>query len=222
MLAKDKMKTMSHHIGAMLIAGVVVLGGADAVSAFATAGSPSSETCEFSLQLQSSVSVRQQYLVKLDAILGDTADSAVEDMYGNIRQASYNAEADDSEEKIDFWGFASIKKASAVELDSFSADCVGCHDGVGASSIGLDLRNRPHDRTSRVTSFKSDHPIGMNYESYVGANRGYKPIMPHSNKMLFVNGKVGCLTCHNPLNPEKGHLVMSDRNSALCKTCHDK
>jgi len=43
-----------------------------------------------------------------------------------------------------------------------------------------------------------------------------------NTKMIFVNGKIGCLTCHNPLNAEKGHLVMSDRNSALCTTCHNK
>jgi predicted CXXCH cytochrome family protein len=61
----------------------------------------------------------------------------------------------------------------------------------------------------------------MSYNNYVAADRGFKPV-GMNGAMIFADGKVGCLTCHNPLNPEKGHLVMSDRNSALCLTCHNK
>jgi predicted CXXCH cytochrome family protein len=57
---------------------------------------------------------------------------------------------------------------------------------------------------------------------YAAASKDYKSQLGANNKMVFVNGKVGCLTCHNPLNPEKGHLVMSDQKSALCLTCHNK
>jgi hypothetical protein len=63
----------------------------------------------------------------------------------------------------------------------------------------------------------------MNYASYVAADpTSYKPITAFDSKMIFVNGKVGCLTSHYPLNPKKGHLVMSDFQSALCLTCHKK
>ena len=145
-------------------------------------------------------------------------------MYGNVKKASYSTgeETDDGDGGSGFFGVASKRADKVVGIDSMSADCISCHDGVGASAIGVELRNRPYDRRSMVNSFNSDHPIGMNYASYADAGRGYKAVLPGSNKMIFVNGRVGCLTCHDPLNPEKGHLVMSDRNSALCNTCHNK
>jgi predicted CXXCH cytochrome family protein len=62
----------------------------------------------------------------------------------------------------------------------------------------------------------------MDYASYAAFGRGYRPASMLDPKMVLVNGKVGCLTCHNPLNPERNHLVMSDHRSALCLSCHDK
>jgi predicted CXXCH cytochrome family protein len=63
----------------------------------------------------------------------------------------------------------------------------------------------------------------MNYAAYSAMDsHNYKSGASFNSKMIFVNGRVGCLTCHNPLNPEKSHLVMSDYRSALCLTCHTK
>ena len=111
--------------------------------------------------------------------------------------------------------------ASGIEIDQFSRDCIVCHDGAGATSVGVDLRNNPESRHSGVNSITSDHPIGMKYNNYVALDRGYKA-MPMDTNMVFVNGAVGCLTCHDPLNLEKGHLVKSDKNSELCLSCHNK
>jgi len=178
--------------------------------------------CTFSEQLQKSVSVRKKYLVKLSSLVGETLPSAgaVEDMYSNIKSASYNPESAAEEDDNFFGTVRSIKKAP-VELDSFSADCLCCHDGAGAVSVSVDWRNNPAHLTSLRRPSGSDHPIGMDYESYVSQGRDYKSVGLNT-KMVFVNGKVGCLTCHNPLNPEKGHLVMSDRGSALCLSCHSR
>jgi predicted CXXCH cytochrome family protein len=210
-------------------AAAMVLGLAQGAGAFGSAGSSSgSETCAYSLQLQSSVQARRDYLVKLDALLGSTqtAGGTVDDMYGNVVPAAYS----DDEPAGATGGitliFKALQKGSAAplgttNLDSFSVDCLSCHDGVGASQINVELRDRPFDRRSMVKSFSSEHPVGMTYDAYVSANRGYKDVGSNT-KMIFVNGKVGCLSCHDPLNTEKGHLVMSDYGSALCKTCHDK
>jgi predicted CXXCH cytochrome family protein len=111
--------------------------------------------------------------------------------------------------------------ASGVEIDALSRDCIGCHDDVNAGSVGVVLRNNPESHRSQVNSFSNDHPIGMNYNNYVAFDRGYKP-MPMDTNMIFVNGAVGCLTCHDPLNMEKGHLAKSDKNSELCFSCHNK
>jgi len=228
MAIQDQMKKVSIQVAAFsLVAGVAVMGVAQGAAAFATANRPASsngETCLFSQQLQSSVSVRRQYLARIEpyTVGGSYANAnAIEEMYGNVKEAAYSPESEEGSATSGLFGWSGSAQ-QVVGLDALSADCIGCHDGAGASAIGVDLRNRPFDRRSQVGSASSDHPLGMDYNRYVGARRGYKPVFPGSNKMIFVNGKVGCLTCHDPLNPEKGHLVMSDRKSALCLTCHDK
>jgi hypothetical protein len=209
-----------------LLAAAALIGTARYAAAFAAAESAGTgETCAFSLQLQNSVVDRKKYLVKLDAARGGAyaKSNDVEKMYASVKKASFSADdSDDNEDASAYRYFSQKKQGSVVSIDAFSADCIGCHDGVGATAVGVDLRNRPYDRSSRVNSFSNDHPIGMDYSRYVGANRGYNNIMQGSNKMVFVNGRVGCLSCHDPLNQEKGHLVMSDQHSALCNTCHSK
>jgi predicted CXXCH cytochrome family protein len=115
----------------------------------------------------------------------------------------------------------SASGAGAVEIDQLSKDCIVCHDGAGATSVSVDLRNNPESRHSRVNAITNDHPIGMKYNNYVALDRGYKA-MPMDTNMIFVNGAVGCLTCHDPLNLDKGHLAKSDKNSELCLSCHNK
>ena len=180
--------------------------------------------CLYSLQLQKSVAERQRYLAKLSEVTGGAVASsnAVEDMYSNIQPASYGS--DNALEGIDLWG-VSPKSVPDTRLgvDVFSTDCISCHDGASAVAIEANWRNSPLGGALHGKLSGSDHPIGMDYESYVAANsRKYKSVFGLNSKMVFVDGKVGCLTCHDPLNPERGHLVMSDRKSALCLTCHDK
>lgn len=180
-------------------------------------GANSGQPCTYSLELQSSVPARQQFIAERARVTGMNFANAgtVEDMYDNIQPASY------SEPSVNIWGFETKTTEIVGDMDSFSAGCVSCHDGNTASSIEVNLKNDPFRSGSAYKSPKSNHPIGMQYSSYVG--RGdFKQVMEGSNKMTFVNGKVSCLTCHNPLNPERGHLVMSDRGSALCLTCHDR
>ncbi|TGU74436.1 hypothetical protein E4633_02940 [Geomonas terrae] len=107
------------------------------------------------------------------------------------------------------------------EIDPLSRECIGCHDGAAGPDVRVNLRNNASNKTMHVHSFDGEHPIGMIYQSYVN-KQGYKPISPQERNMVMVNGAVGCLTCHDPLNPAKGHLIKSDKNSALCITCHDK
>lgn len=118
-----------------------------------------------------------------------------------------------------------VSASNTSGIDSLSAVCLSCHDGVSALSITANLKNNPYKESRlRGRDYKMvgmDHPIGMDYNKYAASSKDYKPISATNNKMIFVNDKVGCLTCHNPLIPEKGHLVMSDRNSALCLTCHN-
>lgn len=172
--------------------------------------------CELSLQLQNQPSYRAEYIAKLATEVGNYWAS-------NNNAATVSDASDDS--GFTLISFINNEKSSrnseTGDIDSFSKDCLSCHDGVRASDVKVTYRDSPGFRGKRYAGGK-DHPIGMNYASYVGFGRGYKPVSNFNAKMVFIDGKVGCMTCHNPLNPEKNHLVMSDFRSALCLTCHDK
>jgi predicted CXXCH cytochrome family protein len=215
-------QTLSWMLG-VVIAGTAQFAGADIAT---TATAPdNTKTCLFSQQLQASASARNKYVSKLVAVIGGSVQEAspVEQMYGNIKKASYSeSEYDTEQPERDIWGFEVKQTVRPIGLDPFSADCLSCHDGVGASPVAAVLKNNPFSKRHDALPGSSDHPIGMDYNAYAGANRGYKSLFGVNNKMVFVDGKVGCLTCHDPLNAEQGHLVMSDQHSALCLTCHNK
>jgi predicted CXXCH cytochrome family protein len=170
--------------------------------------------CSLALQLQKSP-FREQYRAKVAA----KADHLIYD------EASA-ASAEETPEPPDYWDFSG-KAARASDfqtgtIDSFSSDCLSCHDGRIATEVTLTVRDSPSYARERRHFSGKDHPIGMDYAQYLAFNRRYKAAAVSNSNLIFINGRVGCLTCHNPLNPEKNHLVMSDRRSALCLTCHNK
>ena len=226
-MTSKQVESAVRKMAGMVCAAVVVVGLAQQAGAFGAIGSSANkETCAYTKLLQTSVKARRDYLVKVDEARGTsyTARSSVDDMYGSIAPASYEEESGGlgSIISITLGSSRNAKDDSAgIRLDSFSINCLSCHDGIAAGAVQADLRDRPFDRSSHVKSFTDEHPVGMYYEGYVAADRGYKPA-PNGTRMIFVNGRVGCLTCHDPLNNDKGHLVMSDNRSALCMTCHDK
>ncbi|GFO64793.1 cytochrome c3 family protein [Geomonas paludis] len=232
MRTEQSKKSAMQRMTGLACAAAMILGLAQGAGAFGTAGSSSNgETCAYTLLLQNSVQARRDYLVKIDEVRGSTyaAGGAVDDMYGNVVPATYSDDQPTGGLTIIFKALTKGTTTSRTRtttnttatLDQLSANCLSCHDGIGGSQINVELRDRPLDRRSMVNSFTSDHPLGMTYDAYVAAGRGYKDVGSNT-KMIFVNGKVGCLSCHDPLNTERGHLVMSDNGSALCKTCHDK
>jgi predicted CXXCH cytochrome family protein len=178
------------------------------------------ETCLFSRQLREDPEIKKRYAAMVITAINQVTPKVqtVDEMYADTSKASI--EDDDG-------GFLSLfaKKNShpiggAQDIDNLTALCLGCHDGASAQDISVDVRNDPYRRRNKMATANSDHPIGMDYNRYVGSSKSYKPAT--NPRMIFVNGKVGCLTCHDPFLPEKGHLVMSDRQGALCLTCHNK
>lgn len=114
------------------------------------------------------------------------------------------------------------RDGNGMEIDSFSFDCLTCHDGVSAPGREIRFKNLNKNLAAGIESVSGSHPIGMDYGSHAYANRGLKTISELNTNMVFADGKVGCLSCHNPLNPKKGHLVMSNERSRLCFSCHNK
>jgi len=140
------------------------------------------------------------------------------------RDASSSDDSDDDSVSSFFFGKSStpVKTRGGTTIDSFSKVCKDCHDGVQASDRKINYKNSPGRKSHWDSMGGSEHPIGMNYAAYVARDpKNYKPV-PLDTKMIFVDGKVGCITCHDMLNREKGHMAKSDYRSALCLTCHTK
>jgi predicted CXXCH cytochrome family protein len=227
MLSERMSTAFLSRVAIAWLVSLLVAGAAQTVNAGFVGGAPSlmqsQGPCLFSMQLKSSVEERRRYLVRLGKATGEAvaSSSAVEDMYNNITPASYSAEEPPTASEL--WDLG-LRKAvvNFNGVDALSKDCMSCHDGGGAVLIEANWKNNPSGMELHARTSGSDHPIGMDYQRYVAANgRKYKQVFGLSSKMVFIDGKVGCLTCHDPLNPERKHLVMSDRNSALCLTCHN-
>ncbi|MFZ4858577.1 MAG: cytochrome c3 family protein [Desulfuromonadaceae bacterium] len=174
------------------------------------------EMCTFSTQLQDPA-MRAQYVAKVASETGNMV------AYNTVSDATVASDADESSVSSFFFGTStSVKNQGSSTLDSFSQDCLGCHDGFQASDRKVNYKNTPGQK-SHWSQGASEHPIGMNYASYAAMDpKSYKPVSSFGSKMMFVNGRVGCTTCHDPLNPEKSHMAKSDYRSALCLTCHTK
>jgi predicted CXXCH cytochrome family protein len=170
--------------------------------------------CLLSEQLQNPA-MKAQYAAKVAAEVGNmvaynthTDGQVVSDAANDITTPAFS--------------FGRAGSSSNSGIDALSRDCLSCHDGIVTDAVAVNYRNTPGHRTNRYDG-KAEHPIGMDYAAYSAMDsHNYKPAPAFNSKMIFVDGKVGCLTCHNPLNPEKSHLVMSDYRSALCLTCHTK
>jgi len=177
------------------------------------------EMCAFSTQLQDS-NARAQYIAKVATAAGNMVAHNTHSDNAVVSDAS----DDDSASSFFFGKTATVAKSQGgLTLDSFSQDCLGCHDGAQASDRKINYKNSPGKKSHWDSRGASEHPIGMNYASYSAMDpKSYKPVAAFGSKMMFVDGRVGCTTCHDPLNQEKGHLAKSDYRSALCLTCHTK
>jgi predicted CXXCH cytochrome family protein len=89
--------------------------------------------------------------------------------------------------------------------------CLTCHDGV----IG------PHVKyCTRKCDFTKGHVVFWNYPPR-GKEREFVPItVAESRGVVIDKGQVTCISCHNVRNPAGKHLVMENKKSELCLSCH--
>jgi predicted CXXCH cytochrome family protein len=104
--------------------------------------------------------------------------------------------------------------------------CLGCHDGtVATSTIGTSHAFLAGVREGFAVPdgfVWRDHPIGVPYPNN---NREYHPeSFVAARGVRLPEGRIECISCHDPHNEAgiKDMLVMSNRRSALCLTCHIK
>jgi predicted CXXCH cytochrome family protein len=166
--------------------------------------------CLFAAQLASDPALRAAFSKKISAIQGGLLEESIDDavIYDT------NIEAGGASSR----SFTEPSKG----IDNLSNDCLSCHDGIMAKSFNVRIKNNPNGRVMSLEDIIGGHPIGMEYENYASVSgKEYRDVR-FSNEMVFAEGKVGCLTCHNPLNTAKGHLVMNNDRSELCFACHSK
>jgi predicted CXXCH cytochrome family protein len=170
-----------------------------------------SGSCLFTAQLASDPALRTAFSRKINAIKSGLPEETDDDAF------IYNT-------NIEAGGASSRSLTEpAKSTDTLSNDCLSCHDGVMAKAFNVRVKNNPNGRVMNLEDIIGGHPVGMEYENYASVNgKEYRGEARFSNEMVFAEGKVGCLTCHNPLNSAKGHLVMNNDRSELCFACHNK
>jgi predicted CXXCH cytochrome family protein len=109
--------------------------------------------------------------------------------------------------------------------DGSTLICLSCHDGTIA--FGDNLTNRAQSsatsRDSPQSAIPGGHPVSLAYQP-APANGGNgirdRKELPEQ-VAIDAAGKMQCVSCHDPHDDSNGNfLVMEDRASALCVTCH--
>ena len=101
-------------------------------------------------------------------------------------------------------------------IDALSLQCMGCHNSqtdAGGIRVG---------RTGivRHSSGGANHPIGIPYP-VISRNREFRPKSMLPKAIWLPDGKLSCVSCHQPYKKEHGQLVMPNDRSSLCMQCHD-
>ena len=92
--------------------------------------------------------------------------------------------------------------------------CLTCHNGTIAKNIS------PCTKVSCLLDPRSSHPVFKKFPPE-GKESEFVPFSQvESAGIKLKNGEVSCISCHNILIQEDFHLVMENRRSRLCKTCH--
>ncbi len=113
--------------------------------------------------------------------------------------------------------------------------CLSCHDGTIALGSVLSetteipfaggLRFIPTGPTRLGTDLSDDHPISFLYDTTLATQNGElaDPSALPPEIQLDKNGNLQCTSCHDPHDDLNGKfLVVTDRNSILCTSCHNK
>lgn len=208
MFTKFEKKSLLKALAASTCGVIISLTSMAATSNATTSIYPETGNCLFSAQLSADPALKAEFTTKIFATrLGAITEDDNELIYETSIPARSN---------VSFSG-------SNNGIDRLSNDCLSCHDGVMAQNFKLRIKNNPGGSVMNLEDIIGGHPVGMEYDSYAAVDtKGYKRDVKFSTGMVFSEGRVGCLTCHNPLNTEKGHLVMNNEKSELCFACHNK
>jgi predicted CXXCH cytochrome family protein len=89
---------------------------------------------------------------------------------------------------------------TSPRIDLHIRDCLACHDG----------------RTATEAAGPGQHRVDVLYIEGREFNR------VTDRRIVFVDGKVTCLSCHDPYKDDKQRVTASIEGSRLCLICHIK
>ncbi len=95
-------------------------------------------------------------------------------------------------------------------VDKDAEACINCHNGVTATHITIKDAETP----IHIRGFQTvNHPVGMLYDYYVSKKPGgYRPRASLDENIMFVDGKVTCISCHELKKYEVQELVYASNN----------
>lgn len=106
-----------------------------------------------------------------------------------------------------------------VEIPNITTFCLGCHDGTVGPARQSPF-NEDLNQTVRCRGMPGGHPVGVVYPIGTAHDEFADPLsLP--DRMLLVEGWMTCVSCHD-VEAENHDLVIDNRRSALCLTCHRK
>jgi predicted CXXCH cytochrome family protein len=103
-----------------------------------------------------------------------------------------------------------------VGVDALSLQCMGCHNQQ-SDSLGIRV---DRDGVVHHASGGANHPIGIPYP-LVSRNREFRSKGSLPKVIWLPNGRLSCVSCHQPYKKEHGQLVLSNDKSSLCTQCHE-
>ena len=104
-----------------------------------------------------------------------------------------------------------IQDPGGAQLDKYSVECLSCHDGTVSKFPRVEVKKGVWQH-----GMGESHPIGIEYpRSNTLTDRESLP-----KEVRLFNGRVGCLSCHEIYSKERDMLIMNNRGSRLCLTCH--
>lgn len=100
-------------------------------------------------------------------------------------------------------------------IDTFSQTCLACHAGSIQAGWGI-------GSTHAGGTTRGAHRIGINYVSVAARGKPIRNAGALDRRLVLVEGRIACISCHDPFNPEGNHLTIENNGSALCLSCHMK
>jgi predicted CXXCH cytochrome family protein len=110
--------------------------------------------------------------------------------------------------------------ASYRLLDEHSKECIGCHRQKGKMAVREIIESYYPPINSAMNAIYATHAIGTDYVAASIRNAGLRPLEDLPATMTLVNGRIACITCHNPLNMQQNSLAVDKQGSTLCFSCH--